>query len=118
MASVDHLNMEAEIMTVREHLEMIYYQFLATYLQPSRHSYPIVTTDPGLRNMRKTLLRCYHAQVENHKGEDGTVADATATRSEIHSVGVVKFIEAKSANRVRGTHAPPASIEIRIEPNF
>ena len=42
MASVDHLHMEVEMLTVREHLEMLCCQFLATCLQPSHPSYPIL----------------------------------------------------------------------------
>ena len=68
MASIDHLHMEAEILTVREHLEMLCCQFLATCLQPSHPSYPIITADPGPRNMKKTLLRCYRGQVEGYMG--------------------------------------------------
>ena len=94
------------MLTVREHLEMLCCQFLTTCLQPSHPSYPIVTADPGPRNMKKTLLRCYRQQVEDHMEEDGTVVDAAAARSEIHSAAVVRSIEAKAPNRVLGTPAP------------
>ena len=97
---------EAEVLTVGEHLEMLCCQFLATCLQPSHPSYPIVTADPGPRNMKKTLLRSYRARVEDHMEEDGTVVDANAARREIHSAAVVRSIESKAPNRVLGTPAP------------
>ena len=101
--------MEAEILTVREHLEMLCSQFLATCLQPSHPSFPVVTADPGPRNMKKTLLRCYGAHVESHMGVDGTIADAEAARAEIHSAAVASSIEARGVNRVLGT--PPPKID-------
>ena len=55
MASVDHLHMEAEIMTVREHLAMLCAQFLVSCLQPNHPSFPVVTADSGPRNKKQTL---------------------------------------------------------------
>ena len=85
---------------------MLCCQFLATCLQPLHPSYPIITADPGPRNMKRTLLRCYHAQVESLMGEDGTIADTDAARNEVHAAAVVRSIEARGANRVLGTPAP------------
>lgn len=74
------------------------------HLLSNRHD-PIVTAETGPRNMRKTHLRFYHTQVEDHIGEDDIVADAAATRSEIHPAAVVKSIEAEGTNRVLDTSA-------------
>ena len=111
MASRDHLHMEAEVLTVREHLEMLCCQFLATCLQPSHPSHPVVIADPGPRYKKRTLLRYYRAHVENHTGVDGTIADVDAARAEIHTAAVVNSIEARGDNRVLDTPPPPIDPE-------
>ena len=47
MTSIDHLHAEAEIMTVKEHLDMLCTQFLATCLQENHPSYLVLTEDSG-----------------------------------------------------------------------
>ena len=111
MASVDHLHMEAEIMMVGEHLDMLCAQFLATCLQSNHPSYPIVMEDSGPRNVKNTLQRRYNAQVVNFTGEDGSIADAATARGAIHRLAVEESIRARGTNRVLGTPAPPIHSE-------
>ena len=132
MASVDHLHMEAEIMTVREHLAMLCAQFLVSCLQPNHPSFPIVTADSGPRNKKQTLQRRYLAQVESFREEDGSIADAATARKTIHRIAVENSIRARGTNRILGTPPPthqpgggglrqedpahPISIEVRFLP--
>jgi len=109
MSSIDHLHMEAEILTVEEHLDMLCTQFLASSLQPGHPSFPIVTADSSPRNMKQTLQRRYAAQVESFKGEDGTIGDADTARKTIHRLAVERSIRARGNNRVLGT--PPSPID-------
>ena len=111
MASVDHLHMEAEIMTVREHLDMLCAQFLASCLQPNHPSFPVVTADSGPRNMKQTLQRRYSAQVESFREEDGSIADAATARKTIHRTAVEASIRARGTNRILGTPPPPINSE-------
>jgi len=111
IASVDHLHTEAEVLTVGEHLDMLCAQFLATCLQQLHSSFPTVTADSGPREMKQTLQRRYHAQVESFTGEDGAIVDAAAAREAIHHTAVEKSIRARGTNRVLGTPAPTISEE-------
>ena len=109
MASVDHLHMEAEIMKVEEHLNMLCAQFLATCLQPDHASFPIVTADSGPRPIKQTLQSRYHTQVDGFREEDGTIADAAEALRTIHYRAVQDSINASGTNRVLGTSAPAIS---------
>ena len=111
MASVDHLHMEAEIMKVKEHLNMLCAQFLATCLQPHHASFPIVTADSGPRPIKQTLQSRYHTQVDGFREEDGTIADAAEALRTIHYRAVQDSINASGTNRVLGTSAPAISEE-------
>ena len=109
MASADHLHMEAEIMTVREHLDMLCAQFLASCLQPNHPSFPVVTADSGPRNKKQTLQRRYLAQVESFREEDGSITDAATARKTIHRIAVENSIRARGTNRVLGTPPHPST---------
>ena len=106
MTSIDHLHVEAEIMTVREHLNMLCSQFLATCLQESHPSFPIVTADSGPRTVKQTLQRRYIGEVERYTGEATQIADAAIARQLIHRGAVGESIEARGTNRVLGITAP------------
>ena len=103
--------MEAEIMKVEEHLDMLCAQFLATCLQPHHASFPTVTADSGPRRMKQTLQRRYHAQVRSFMGDNGTVADVATALKTIHCNAVRESINARGTNRVLGTPAPAISEE-------
>ena len=111
MASVDHLHMEAEIMKVGEHLDMLCAQSLATFLQPLHASFPTVTADSGPRRIKQTLQSRFQARVRSFVGEDGTVADAATALRTIHCHAVRESINARGTNRVLGTPAPAISEE-------
>ena len=107
MASVEHLHMEAGIMKVRENLDMLCAQFLASCLQPNHSSFPVFTADSDPRNKKQTLQRRYLAQVESFREEDGSIADAATARKTIQRIAVKNSIRARCTNRVLGTPPPP-----------
>ena len=111
MASVDHLHMEAEVLTVEEHLDMLCAQYLASCLQPNHPSFPIVTEDSGPRNMKNTLQRRYNAQVASFMGEDGSIEDTDTARETIHQQAVQESVRARGSNRVLEAPAPPINSE-------
>ena len=93
-------------MTVREHLNMLCSQFLATCLQENHPSFPIVTADSGPRTVKQTLQRRYIGEVERYTGEATQIADAAIARQLIHRGAVGESIEARGTNRVLGITAP------------
>ena len=111
MSSVDHLHMEAEILTVREHLDMLCSQALASFLQEGHPSFPVVTADSGPRNKKETLQRRFNPKVTAYTNRDGVVVDAECARREIHTEAVRDSIEARGVSRVLGAAAPPVHRE-------
>ena len=116
MASVDHLHMEAGVLTVREHLDMLCAQYLASSLQPNHPSYPVVTADSGPRTMKYTLQRRYSAEVESFKDESGAIEDPKMALDTIHRRAVDESIRARGNNRVLGTPAPRINEEEQTVP--
>ena len=106
MSSIDHLHVEAEILTVREHLNMLCSQFLASCLQESHPSFPIVTADSGPRTVKQTLQRRYTSEVARYTGGATQIADAAIARQLIHRAAVRESIEARGNNRILGIPAP------------
>ena len=111
MSSIDHLHMEAEILTVKEHLDMLCTQHLATCLQRGHPSFAVVSADSGPRNKKQTLQRRFSPGLTPHMSQDGTVVDAASTRKAVHTAAVRSSIEARGTNRVLGTPAPPINEE-------
>ena len=74
MTSIDHLHMEAELMTVREHLDMLCSQYLATSLQREHPSYQVVTADPGPRSKKQTIQQRFNFEVALYRAPDGTIS--------------------------------------------
>ena len=116
MSSIDHLHVEAEILTVKEHLDMLCSQALATYLQAGHPSFPVVTADSGPRNKKHTLQSRFNARVGRHIGQDGRMADTESAHRDIHTAAVAESIASRDMNRVLGAPAPPVHEEERQLP--
>ena len=106
MSSIDHLHMEAEIMTVKEPLNMLCTQFLATCLQENHPSFPIVTADSGPRTVKKTLQSRYIGDLSRYTGGTTQIADPDIARQTVHMEAVRESIEARGTKRILGTRAP------------
>ena len=111
MASIDHLHTEAEVLTVKEHLDMLCAQFLAICLQRLHPSCPTVTAESGPRNTKKTLQHRYYTLVECFTGEDGAFADAASAQQAIHRIELEYFIRARGIKSVLDTPAPTFRVE-------
>ena len=111
MSPIDHLHVEAEILTVKEHLDMLCSQALATYLQRGHPSFSVVSADSGPRNKKQTLQRRFNSAVAPYMNHDGTIADAASVGSSLHTSAVSDSIQARGINRVLGAPAPPVHEE-------
>ena len=56
MSSVDHLHVEAEMLKVREHSELLYAQYLARCLEPGNVCHSITTRETPKRRIKETLF--------------------------------------------------------------
>ena len=121
MTGIDDLHAEARTLKVEDHLRMLCSQFLATCLQPNHASLPIVTADPGPRDMKQTLQKSFRETREH--GDlpriptsfrepiedllvDGRIHDIQTARKTIHTRAVEGAILARKPNRVLGVAAP------------
>ena len=64
MSSVDHLHVEAEMLKVREHSELLSAQYLARCLEPENVCYSITTRETPKRLMKETLFTRHRNTVE------------------------------------------------------
>ena len=64
MSSIDHLHTEAEMLTVREHSELLSAQYLARCLEPGNVCHPITTRATPERQMKETLYTRHRITVE------------------------------------------------------
>ena len=85
---------------------MLCSQFLASCLQVSHPSFPIVTADSGPRTVKQTLQRRYTSEVARYTGGATQIADAAIARQLIHRAAVRESIEARGNNRILGIPAP------------
>ena len=56
MSSVDHLHVEAEMLKVREHSELLAVHYLARCLEPENVCHSVTTRETPKRWMKETLL--------------------------------------------------------------
>ena len=64
MSSIDHLHTEAEMLKSREHLELLYAQYLARCLEPGNECHPITSRATPERQMKVTLYTRHRDTVE------------------------------------------------------
>ena len=64
MSSVDHLYVEAKMLKVREHSELLSAQYLARCLEPGNVCHPITTRETPKRRMKETLFTRHRNTVE------------------------------------------------------
>ena len=64
MSSVNHLHIEAKMLKVREHLELLSAQYLARCLEPGNVCHSITTRETPKRRMKETLFTRHRNTVE------------------------------------------------------
>ena len=82
MSSVDHLHVEAKMLKVREHSELLYVQYLARCLEPGNVCHSITTRETPKRRMKDTLFTRHRNTVEPMMLANNRKATFQAIRSD------------------------------------
>ena len=96
MSSVDHLNIEAKMLKVREHSKLLSAQYLARCLEPGNVCHSITTREPHKRRMKQTLFTRRRNIVEPIM----LANNRKATLQAIHSDAVNKAVKDQKKNIV------------------
>ena len=96
LSSVDHLHVEAEILKVREHSELLSAQYLTRCLEQENVCHSIITRETPKRRMKETLFTRHRNTVEPIKLADSK----KATRQAIHTDAVNKAVNDHKKNIV------------------
>ena len=103
MSSVDHLHVEAKLLKVREHSELLYAHYLARCIEPENAIQSITARDTPKRRMKKTLFtRHRNTAVPMRLGND-----RKATLQAIHTDAVNLAVNSHIRNVVLDDHYPP-----------
>ena len=95
-SSVDHLHVEAEMLKVREHSELLYAQYLARCLDPANVCHSITTSETPKRQMKETLFARHLNTVEPMMFAD----NRKATLQAIHTDAVSNAVNNQKKNIV------------------
>ena len=96
MSCVDHLHVEAKMLKVREHSELLSAQYLARCLEPGNVCHSIATRETPKRPMKETLFTRHHNTVEPMM----LANNRKATLQAIHSDAVNKAVKDQKNNIV------------------
>ena len=96
MSSVDHLHVEAKMLKVREHSELLSAQYLARCLEPGNVCHSITTSETPKRRMKETLFTRHRNTVEPMM----LTNNRKATLQAIHSDAVNKGVKYQLKNLV------------------
>ena len=96
MSSVDHLHIEAKMLKVREHSELLSAQYLARCLEPGNVCHSITTREIPKRQMKDTLFPRHRNTVESMLLAD----NRKATLQAIHTDAVNKAVNDQKKNIV------------------
>ena len=96
MSSVDHLHVEAKMLKVMEHSELLSVQYLARCLEPRNVCHSITTRETPKRRMKETLFTRHRNTVEPMM----LANDRKATLQAIHSDAVNKAVKDQKKNIV------------------
>ena len=96
MSSVDHLHVEAKILKVREHSELLSAQYLTRCLEPGNVCHSITTRETPKRRMTETLFTKHRNTVEPMMLAD----NRKATLQAIHTDAVNKAVNDQKKNIV------------------
>ena len=94
--SVDHLHVEAKMLKVREHSELLSAQYLARCLEPGNPCHSITTRETPKRRMKETLFTRHRNTVEPMM----LANNRKATLQAFHSDAVNKAVKDQKKNIV------------------
>ena len=96
ISSVNHQHIEAKILKVREHSELLSAQNLARCLEPGNVCHSITTRETHKRRMKETLFTSHCNNVQPMMLAD----NRKATLQEIHTDAVIKALKDQKKNIV------------------
>ena len=96
MSTVDHLHVEAEMLKVRKHSELLSAQYLARCLEPGNVCHSITTRESPMRRMKETLFTRHRNTVEQMVLAD----NRKATLQVMHTDAVIKAVKDQKNNIV------------------
>ena len=106
MSSIDHLHNETEMLTVKQHSDLLSAQYLVQCLDPDHVCHNITTMDVPPRQMKHTLHTRHYPTVQPM---------LAATKKEmlqaVHTEAVTRAINSQQPNRVLHNRPPPISLE-------
>ena len=88
MSSVDHLHVEAKILKVREHSDILSAQYVARCLEPGNVCHSITTMETPKRRMKETLFTRHRNTVEPMMLADNRKATLQAIHTEADNKAV------------------------------
>ena len=107
---IDHLHYECKVAHVKDHLEMLSAQFLASCSRTSHPSHEIIHQPQGARNMKQTLQSKHGSKISRFV-TDGAI-DASQYRNildTLHTESVQQTINRLEPNPLLDTRPPPIS---------
>ncbi len=107
MADIDHLHNETKLMKVKPHCEMLSKQFLLATQKPHHPNRVDLTRPPPSRQMKKTLVSRYGAEIRQMSQPDLPETEYKRKLKAIHTSSVRKFITEMQPNKVLNAAPPP-----------
>ena len=102
MSGVNHLHIEAKVLKLRKHSELLSAQYLARCLEPGNVSNSITTRDTPKRRKKETLFTRHRSTVEPMM----VANDRKATLRAIHTSAVRQAINRQEVNVVLDDRRP------------
>ena len=106
MSSIDHLHNETEMLTVKQHSDLLSAQYLVQCLDPDHVCHNITTMDVPPRQMKHTLHTRHYPTVQPL-----LAATKKETLQAVHTEAVTRAINSQQPNRVLHNRPPPISLE-------
>ena len=100
MSNVDHLHVDAKMLKVRQHSELLSAQYLARCLDPENVCHSITTRETRKRRMKETLFT-------RHRRTNVIADNRKATPQAIHNDAVNKAVKDQKNNVVLDDLAQP-----------
>ena len=105
MSSIDHLHNETEMLTVKQHSDLLPAQYLVQCLDPDHLCHNITTMDDPPRQMKHTLQTRHYPTVQPL---------LAATKEETLQAVHTRAINSQQPNRVLRNRPPPISSETHL----
>ena len=106
MSSIDHLHNETEMLTVKQHSDLLSAQYLVQCLDPDHVCHNITTMDVPPSQMKHTLHTRHYPTVQPL-----LAATKKETLQAVHTEAVTRAINSQQPNRVLHNRPPPISLE-------